>query len=53
VWGELGQSPYSPSDVKARHDKMVELVDRMLDPSTGSGQALHKQLTRSLESVCW
>jgi len=26
---------------------MVELVERMLDPSAGSGQALHKQLPRA------
>jgi len=38
-----------------RHDKMVELVERMLDPSAGSelalrnpkGQALHKQLPKA------
>jgi len=34
------------SDVKARHGKMVELVERMLDPSAGSGQTLHKQLPK-------
>jgi len=26
---------------------MVELVERMLDPSAGSGQALHKQLPKA------
>jgi hypothetical protein len=26
---------------------MVELVERMLDPSAGSGQALHKQLRKA------
>jgi len=26
---------------------MVELVTRMLDPSAGSGQALHKQLPKA------
>jgi hypothetical protein len=31
--------PIFPSDVKARHDKMVELVERMLD--------LHKQLPKA------
>ena len=31
----------------ARHDRMVELVERMLDPSAGSGQALHKQLPKA------
>jgi len=30
-----------------RHDKMVELLERMPDPSTGSGQALHKQLPKA------
>jgi len=29
---------------KAKHDKMAELVERMLDPSARSGRALHKQL---------
>ncbi len=32
---------------KARHDKMVELAERMLDLSAGSGQALHKQLPKA------
>jgi hypothetical protein len=32
---------------KARLDKTVELVERMLDPSAGSGQALHKQLPKA------
>ena len=38
-----------------RHDKMVELVERMLDPSAGSelalrdskGQALHRQMPKA------
>jgi len=32
---------------RLRHNRMVELVERMLDPSAGSGQALHKQLPRA------
>jgi len=43
AWGAL---PLFPSDVKARRDKMVELVERLLDPSAGRGQALHKQSPR-------
>ena len=31
----------------ARHDKMIGLVDRMLDPSAGSGRALCKQLPKA------
>jgi hypothetical protein len=31
----------------ARHDKMVELVELMLDPSECSGQALHRQLPKA------
>ena len=34
-----GTPPIFPSDVKARHDKMVELVERMLD--------LRKQLPKA------
>jgi hypothetical protein len=41
------------SDFKARHDKMVELVARMLDPSAGSGQALHKQLPKAKTPHVW
>jgi hypothetical protein len=43
------------NDVNARQDKMVELVERMLDPSAGSGQALHKQLpkAKSMTSMYW
>jgi len=36
-----------PGAIEARHDRMVEVVERMLDPSAGSGQALHKQLPRA------
>jgi len=32
--------------VGAADDKTVGLVERMLDPSAGSGQALHKQLPK-------
>jgi hypothetical protein len=32
---------------KAQHDKLVKLMQRMLDPSAGSGQALHKQLPKA------
>jgi len=47
------------SDVKARHDKMVELVERMLDPSASSelamrnskGQALHKELPADFDTL--
>jgi hypothetical protein len=31
----------------ARHEGMVELAERMLDPSADSGQALHKQLPKA------
>jgi hypothetical protein len=30
-----------------RHGKIVELVERMLDLSAGSGQALHRQLPKA------
>jgi hypothetical protein len=46
-WGKCGTLPIFLSDVKARYDKIVELVERMLDPSTSSGQALHKQLPKA------
>jgi hypothetical protein len=44
------------SDAKARHDKMAEQVNRMLDPSVVSelalrnskGQALHKHLLKEV-----
>jgi len=38
---------------KARHDKMVELVERMLDPSASSGQALHKQSPKAKTPHVW
>jgi hypothetical protein len=41
------------SDVKARHDKMVELVGRMLDPSAGAPQVLHKDLPEARTSRVW
>ncbi len=39
--------PTSQTDVKARHDKMIKLVEWMLDASAGSGQALDKQLPKA------
>jgi len=35
------------SDVKARHDKMVELVETMLNPSTWLRAWLHKGLPKA------
>src|SRR5512139_4190841 len=50
-----GKLPAFLSDVKARHDWMVGLVERMREPSAGSelalrnskGQAMHKQLPKT------
>jgi hypothetical protein len=41
-----GQSPYFRA-VSTRHGKAVEPFEQMLDPSAGSGQALHKQLPKA------
>jgi hypothetical protein len=50
-----------PASDKAWHDKMVELAERMLDPSAGSelalrnskGQALRKQLPKAKTPHVW
>ena len=44
--GKPGALTIFLSDVKPWHDVMVELVERMLDPSASSGQALNKRLPK-------
>jgi hypothetical protein len=51
--GKPGTSRTFPADVKARNDKMVELVDTMLNPSTGLRAWLHKDLPKAKTPHVW
>jgi len=45
--GGIRDSHLLRSDVKARHDKMVGLVETMLNPSTKLRAGLHKDLPKA------
>jgi hypothetical protein len=43
MWGKCGTLPIFLSDVKVRHDKMVELVTRMMELKKQQARAPKKQ----------